>query len=162
MKAKWRSAALGSSREAATSDFYVSRTLPHAAAICSSLKIRRGVKPWLLQEGVSPAGSDCCLFLLEGAAAPTQNVLFRWRLEKAAILPGKLRDAFIAHLEGGVAGGEAFVEHEPARLEQAKSLLVLPRRKRGHVLEVLVKGREAHGGGRCQALDGKPLAIFGP
>lgn len=95
-------------------------------------------------------------------ASGAHGVSLRRRLEETTMLTRELGNALVAHLEGSVAGGVAFIKHETARLDEAKPLLELSRCQRCHLFEVPVEGRLAHGRCRCKALDGYSRSILSP
>ncbi len=64
--------------------------------------------------------------------------------EEAAVLAIELAGAFIADLEGGAGGIEAFIEHAFPGYMQSKLLLVLQGAHGGERTELMVQCRYAH------------------
>src|SRR5690606_36606456 len=75
------------------------------------------------------------------------------RTEHACVLARELRDALVTHREGRRSRIVALVEHQPPGFDQAQPLLILPRRERGELLEVLVERGQAHRRGAGEPFD---------
>jgi hypothetical protein len=74
----------------------------------------------------------------------------------------ELRDTFISNRMGRIADRYALGGHRPSGLDEAKLLLELQRRDKGHRAEMLMERRDAHPGDFSQMFHRERLGVFGP